>query len=293
MGQTLLKIINYFIAFLDTPNDYIAGDAGKRVVINTAEDALEFSSNIIRRDGKTKPTADISFDDNKIRSLADPINLADGVNKEFADARILALDAPSTWREYADNTAYALNEVIVERGTMYRVSTAIPAVVRRNAPYGSLTPLNLGVGDAFFQPVPLHATRPWIKVAAVPVYTSGSITIGGLFNGKQANFYFDFTTAYSTSKWSIMFTQHNPTLIEQISLRQPAGGRAVEVWIKQIGTSGDDWNMHMICNAGGVGGDVSFDEEINFKAAPGGVGGHYWDFFIPSGYTFRYTTTNS
>jgi len=293
MGLKVIKDIASFLGLADTPASFPAGSAMDKVIVNDTVDGIKFGSPAIHSDGTALPTADIPMGGFKVTNVSSPVNSNDVANKLYADESVDTLTAFTPWREYADNISYVKGEIITERGTIYKVTTDIGATSRRNAPYGSLDALNLGVGTAFYQSIP-HNGNQWVRIAYIPVYTSGDLFVGGLFNGQQADFTFKFNMGYSTSSWTIRLTQHNGTLIQQISLRQSAVNQPLQIWVKVATTSGLNWDMHMICKAsGGHAGTqrVLVDQEITMSSSVGGVGGHLWDIFPGTGNDFVFNTS--
>jgi len=187
--------------------------------------------------------------------------------------------------KYTVGEDYSIGSNFTERGTIYNVISEIspaPIII----PPEKVVPLNLGAGNAFFQKLSItDNSKLWVKVCSINSYTSGSINIGGLFNGVQVDIQVDFIIGYDTSTWDITLYTHHIKPVDQISLRQPNAGDPVEFWIKFAGTFGSTWDMHFVSSAAGnADKSVFFDntQPMTMMSGPGGAGGHFFDFLPDS-----------
>ncbi len=164
-------------------------------------------------------------------------------------------DATSTTsgiREYTAGDNYATDEIITQRGTLYKVLTDIT-----NAPtypeYDWIQPLNLGAGKAFYREYQTDLADPtWLKICTIPSYGAYNVNIGGLFNGKQAQISGSITANYKTANISIILSEHSANTINEIRLFQDGDGNPWELWIA-VATSTAGWQMHFRADGAGDG----------------------------------------
>ena len=279
----LIAQIKSFLNLSDTPAAYPATPESE-LIVNAAEDAIEFGSPSIAIDGTRTATADISLGNNTIINMGFATAATDGASKNYVDSAVNLRGAGLVTLEYDTTSSYQVGEIITELGTMYRVTTAIPfsAAARIMAPYGSLKPLNLGTGKAWFKKgITADGSRDWLKVCAIKPYSTGTATINTLWSGMQSQVHIEFTTNYNSTGWRMMLTQHTASALDQISFRQDGVGTDIGLWLR-VTDDGQTLDIHSIitCAVAGSSDDsVTLDADIDFVDTAGGTSSHfsYWN----------------
>jgi len=276
MSLKTLKRIGNFIGFQDTPSTFV-GKIGQELMVNNAENGTDFTKESLSTDATRPATADLDWDGNKLTAVADPTIDSDMANKQYIDG-LVAAETTMGIIEYVFGNAYVVDDIIVEKGTIYKVITAIDGLETRT-PYSKIVPLNLGTGAAYSQ-VLAGSTNNWVRLCTIRSYTSGIIYAPMSQSSRNPQLHIRFSTNYQTANFEVMYDNYSTQPFDLISFRQSAVGQPWEVWIRSPEDSAPDINLHFVCHAAGghvTSKAISIDDHIQYVASPTTAVGNFYE----------------
>ncbi len=151
--------------------------------------------------------------------------------------------------EWTAGDAYKIDDIITQRGTIYRVIVDIP-VAPTYPNYSTLNCISRGEGTASYRLYDTPHSANWINVANFPSYYAGTFSVGGLYNGKQMCYYGEIATTFDEITFDIWSVQHATGCLNELKLLQPANGQPWQLWMS-LDLNAADWFGHFVSDGSG------------------------------------------
>jgi hypothetical protein len=157
--------------------------------------------------------------------------------------------------EFRQNDSYKTGEQFVKRGVIYEATSDFTTTDKYSLIASKAKPLTLGAGNAYEKSLVLNSGDNWVRICSIKSYTSGSISVGGLFNGIQMSFQINFTTSYKNISAHGVSVQHS-TALKKLLFIQSADGQDWQVYVQtwHNSTPASTWDLQFLSMASGSPG---------------------------------------
>ena len=188
--------------------------------------------------------------------------------------------------KYTVGANYSVGEQVFIRGVTYEVQTAIV-----NAPlyadYDKLAPISLGMGHATWREYNTNlGTDNWLRICDIPVYFSGTVSLGGIFPAKQISINMRINTSYQLATIAGEWVTFVSGAIREIKLIQYADGQPWQLWVN-VAQESLLWKMHMVAIGSGENQITVTNNAVSTTTHPGaGTQQYYFNYLGANSGTF-------